>query len=155
VPESDNPKEREASAGRGNGERTTDVATKRAALTASGKERESSDERSGDRLPARFYAFMGVLTFFMLGSSTAAFLLLRLTGAAGSARYVPLMWAGIHVVKSAVSLIGGAWSDRVGRRTVIAIGWLVYAVVYAGFAISTSLAALVTWFMVYGLYFGF
>ena len=48
--------------------------------------------------------------------------------------YVPLMWAGLHVVKAIVSMVGGSWSDRVGRRTVIAIGWLVYAVVYAGFA---------------------
>jgi sugar phosphate permease len=31
----------------------------------------------------------------------------------------------------------------------------VYAVVYAGFALSTRLTALVTWFMVYGFYFGF
>jgi MFS family permease len=43
----------------------------------------------------------------------------------------------------------------VGRRSVIALGWLIYAIVYAGFAVSTSLVALLTWFMVYGLYFGF
>jgi MFS family permease len=122
--------------------------------------RATSSEPSGaksdvEALPPRFYAFMGVLTLFMLGNSTDAFLLLRLTDAAGGARYVPLMWAGIHVVKTAVSVVGGAWSDRVGRRTVIAIGWLTYAIVYAGFAISKTLPALLTWFMIYGFYFGF
>jgi len=50
---------------------------------------------------------------------------------------------------------GGRWSDRIGRRAVIAIGWAVYAVVYAGFAISGSLATLVAWFLFYGFYFGF
>ena len=69
--------------------------------------------------------------------------------------FVPLMWAGIHVVKTTVSVVGGSWSDRIGRRTVIAIGWIVYAVVYAGFALSTSLTALLSWFLVYGFYFGF
>jgi MFS family permease len=98
---------------------------------------------------------MGVLALFMLGNSTDAFLLLRLTDAAGSAVFIPLMWAGIHVVKSTVSMAGGSWSDRIGRRTVIAIGWIVYAVVYAGFAISASLPALLSWFLIYGFYFGF
>ena len=96
-----------------------------------------------------------MLTLFTLGNSTDAFLLLKLTDVAGSARFVPLMWAALHVVKAVVSLAGGSWSDRVGRRAVIVIGWLVYAVVYAGFAISGSLTALVAWFLLYGFYFGF
>jgi MFS family permease len=106
-------------------------------------------------LPRDFNAFMLVLTLFTLGNSTDAFLLLRLTDVAGTARFVPLMWAGLHVVKATVSVVGGSWSDRVGRRTVIAIGWLTYAVVYAGFAMSTTLSALLEWFFLYGFYFGF
>jgi MFS family permease len=108
-----------------------------------------------DALPPRFTRFMIILTIFALGNSTDAFLLLRLTDAAGSAKFVPLMWAGIHVVKSAVSFVGGGWSDRIGRRAVISIGWIVYAIVYAGFALSTTLTALLSWFIVYGFYFGF
>jgi len=96
-----------------------------------------------------------VLALFTLGNSTDAFLLLRLTDAAGTVRYVPLMWSALHIVKAIVSVVGGSWSDRVGRRTVIAIGWLIYAIVYAGFALSTSLTALLAWFMIYGFYFGF
>ncbi len=106
-------------------------------------------------LPKPFTRFMVVLSIFALGNSTDAFLLLRLTDAAGSAKFVPLMWAGIHVVKSAVSFASGSWSDRIGRRAVISIGWVVYAIVYAGFAFSTSLTALLTWFIIYGFYFGF
>jgi MFS family permease len=106
------------------------------------------------RLPREFSAFMIVLTIFTLGNSTDAFLLLRLTDVAGSARFVPLMWAALHVVKATTSVVGGGWSDRIGRRMVIGIGWLVYAVVYAGFAVSTALPALLTWFLLYGFYFG-
>jgi MFS family permease len=105
-------------------------------------------------LPRSFGLFMAVLALFTLGNSSDAFLLLRLTDAAGSARFVPLMWAGLHVVKASVSIAGGNWSDRIGRRTVIAIGWLVYSGVYFGFAVSSTLAALLGWFMVYGFYFG-
>jgi MFS family permease len=99
--------------------------------------------------------FMLVLTLFALGNSSDAFLLLKLTDVAGSVKYVPLMWAALHVVKATTSVVGGSWSDRIGRRSVIALGWLVYAVVYAGFAVSTTLEALVVWFLVYGFYFGF
>jgi MFS family permease len=116
---------------------------------------DADSEHGGARLPRRFHGFMAVLALFMLGNSTDAFLLLRLTDAAGSAVFVPLMWAGIHVVKTTVSIAGGSWSDRIGRRTVIGIGWIVYAIVYAGFAVSSSLAALLSWFLIYGFYFGF
>lgn len=105
-------------------------------------------------LPAELKSFLLVLTLFTLGNSTDAFLLLKLTDAAGSTRYIPLIWAALHVVKSVASVLGGSWSDRVGRRGVIGLGWMVYAAVYAGFAFSSSLTALLVWFMVYGLYFG-
>ena len=36
-----------------------------------------------------------------------------------------LMWAALRVVKAAVSVVGGSWSDRIGRRAVIATGWLI------------------------------
>jgi MFS family permease len=38
---------------------------------------------------------------------------------------------------------------------VIALGWLVYAGVYAGFAVTSSLTGLLIEFLVYGFYFGF
>src|SRR5262245_61361780 len=115
----------------------------------------SGFSRTPTPLPREFTAFMLVLTLFTLGNSTDAFLLLKLTDVAGTARFVPLMWAALHVVKAVISVAGGSWSDRIGRRAVIVIGWLVYAVVYAGFAMSGSLSALLAWFLLYGFYFGF
>ncbi len=106
-------------------------------------------------MPRDFTAFMIVLALFTFGNSTDAFLLLKLTDVAGTVKWIPLMWAGLHVVKAGISVVGGSWSDRVGRRTVIGIGWVVYAAVYAGFAASGSLPALLSWFLVYGVYFGF
>jgi MFS family permease len=105
-------------------------------------------------LPRAFNVLMAVMALFTLGNSTDAFLLLKLTDAAGSAKWIPLCWAALHVVKASTSIVGGSWSDRVGRRTVIALGWLIYAAVYAGFATTSGLTALIGWFLVYGLYFG-
>ncbi len=131
----------------GHGARTAGVAPPDAARPVAGRRQAG--------LPGRLYLFLGVMALFTLGNSSDTFLLLRLTDAAGSVRYIPLIWAALHVVKASVSFVGGSWSDRVGRRRVIAIGWLVYAIVYDGFAVSSSLTALIVWFLIYGLYFGF
>ncbi len=135
---------------RGSVERVTPPATSHQPLATS-----HQPPAPGERLPRRFHFFMVVLALFMLGNSTDAFLLLKLTGAAGTVRFIPLMWAALHVVKTTVSMVGGRWSDRIGRRAVIATGWIVYAVVYAGFAFSETLPALFGWFLVYGFYYGF
>jgi MFS family permease len=111
--------------------------------------------RAHAAMPRELSAFFVVLTLFTLGNSTDAFLLLKLTNVAGSAEYIPLIWAALHVVKASVSVVGGSWSDRIGRRSVIGLGWIVYAAVYVGFALTSSLTGLLVWFMIYGLYFGF
>ncbi len=106
-------------------------------------------------LPGRLKALMVVLLVFSLGNSADAFLLLRLSDVFGGAKYVPLMWAAIHVVKASLSTWGGALSDRFGRKQLIVAGWIVYALVYLGFAWSTSGIAFIAWFLFYGVYFAF
>jgi MFS family permease len=107
-----------------------------------------------ESLPPSLVRYFFVLSVFTLGNSADAFLLLRLTESAGGPQYIPLLWALLHIVKMASSLIAGAASDRRGRRPLIAIGWIVYAGVYAGFAIATSLGTLVMCFLLYGIYYG-
>ena len=90
---------------------------------------------------------------FSLGSSADAFLLLRLADAMGSATFLPLLWAAHHVVKASLSTWGGGLSDRLGRRYVIVIGWVIYSLVYLGFALVTNAVAFVTLFLIYGVHF--
>ena len=104
-------------------------------------------------LPGSVTALLGVLLVFGLGNSADAFLLLRLSDALGGVTYVPLLWAGIHVVKASLSTWGGGLSDQFGRKRMIIAGWVVYALVYSGFAISTSATAFIAWFLFYGVYF--
>src|SRR6185436_18048675 len=110
---------------------------------------------TGGPLPRRLYGVLAILLLFSLGNSADAFLLLRLTDALGSATYIPLLWAGLHVVKASLSTWGGALSDRLGRKRVIIVGWSIYAVVYLGFASARDAWTLIAWFLVYGAYFAF
>lgn len=111
-----------------------------------------SFSRSG--LGGRFWAYLAVLLVFTLGNSTDAFLLLRANQLGVPAALVPILWAVLHVVKSASSTPGGALSDRFGRRPLIAGGWIVYALVYFGFARATDAWHVWGLFAAYGVYFG-
>jgi len=115
-------------------------------------ERPERRERP-ERLPRELYVLLGIILLFSLGSSADAFLLLRLADALGSATFLPLLWAAHHVVKASLSTWGGGLSDRLGRRYVIVIGWVIYSLVYLGFALVTNAVAFVTLFLIYGVHF--
>jgi len=102
----------------------------------------------------RFWAVLGVIFVFTLGNSTDAFLLLRATQLGLPAALAPVLWAVLHTVKSLSSTPGGAVSDRVGRRPTLVAGWLLYAAVYAGFALASEVWHAWALFAVYGVYFG-
>lgn len=106
-------------------------------------------------LPGRLRVYLSVLALFALGNSSDAFLLLRAKQMGLTVPLIPLVWAALHVTKAAFSVWGGGLSDRVGRRRVIMMGWVVYAGVYAGFAFAGGAAAVWLLFVIYGVYFGF
>ncbi|HET7460789.1 MAG TPA: MFS transporter [Longimicrobium sp.] len=101
-----------------------------------------------------FPRYLGVVVLFALGNSSDAFLLLRARDLGVAVALIPLLWAALHVSKMAWSIIGGRLSDRVGPRTAIIAGWLVYAAVYAGFAAASAEWHAWALFVVYGLFFG-
>ncbi|HWE43486.1 MAG TPA: MFS transporter [Gemmatimonadaceae bacterium] len=105
-------------------------------------------------LPRRFWGYLGVLLLFTLGNSSDAFILLRASQLGVSAALLPIIWAMLHVVKSATSTPSGALSDRVGRVPLIVAGWLIFAAVYLGFGRATQTWQAWALFAVYGTYFG-
>jgi MFS family permease len=107
-----------------------------------------------DPLPRRFWLTLLPILLFTLGNSTDAFLLLRASQLGVPTALIPLLWVLLHLVKSASSTPGGALSDRIGRRPLIVAGWLLYAAVYAGFALATAPWHAWLLFAVYGVVFG-
>jgi MFS family permease len=109
----------------------------------------------GARLSPELVKALAIILIFSLGNASDAFLLLRLTDLGIAAVWVPLLWSALHVVKVGSSVIGGELSDRFGRRAMIGLGWIVYALVYAGFGFFDTPALVIAVFLSYGLYFGF
>jgi MFS family permease len=106
-------------------------------------------------LGSTFWRLLIVIFLFTLGLSTDAFLLLRASQLGVATALIPILWAMLHVVKSTSSAVGGALSDRFGRRPLILGGWGIYALVYLGFAAASTAWHAWALFAVYGLYFGF
>ena len=106
------------------------------------------------RLPKQFWKIIAVFAFFTLANSTDAFLLLRAQDAGVPIWQLPLLWAFFNGVKAATGVPGGALADRVGRVPAIVLGWIVYAVSYAGFAFVSGPLAIWGLFALYALFFG-
>jgi MFS family permease len=85
---------------------------------------------------------LAALTCFRLPE---ALLILRLQERGVSVAAIPLVWAGLHVVRSASSYPGGWLSDRLGPRRVIAAGGVLFALgaVALGAALDPVAAAAV------------
>jgi MFS family permease len=101
-----------------------------------------------------FWTFFASVLLFTLGNSTDAFLILRANELGVSVALVPVLWAALHVVKSAASVPGGALSDRLGRKPLILAGWAIYAAVYFAFGRATEAWHAWALFLAYGVFFG-
>jgi len=88
------------------------------------------------------------LSFFRLPE---ALLILRLQDRGVAVAAIPLVWAGLHVVRSASSYPGGWLSDRLGPRRVVAAGGLLFAAVALVFGTSLTPAQAIGLFLVFGL----
>jgi len=102
----------------------------------------------------RFKLFLVIVVLFTLGNSSDAFLILRAQNAGLPLAGIFGMMITMNLVYAVVARPAGALSDRLGRRRFLVVGWLVYAAVYAGFAVAR--AGWQAWALmgVYGLYYG-
>lgn len=100
-------------------------------------------------LPRSFYLFLVIVVIFTLGSSSDAFLILRARNLGITLLGIPLVIALFNFIYALFAVPVGSLSDRIGRIPTIIMGWVVYALVYLGFALASQ--AYMIW-LLYGLY---
>jgi len=93
-----------------------------------------------------------VTAVFGLANSANAFLILRAEQLGLAVGSTMLAYAIYNAVSSISSVPAGAASDRLGRRNLLIVGYAIYAISYAGFALAG--AAWLVWplFAFYGLF---
>ena len=64
---------------------------------------------------------------------------------------VALLWAGLHVVRSAASFAGGELADRWGAAATMRLGWVAYAGLAGAFALARDATAAWAAFLALGV----
>ena len=105
------------------------------------------------RFSRPFWLFMLANALFTLGNSSDAFLALRSQNLGLTLLALLLTIVAFNATNAIVAWPAGALSDRIGRRGLIALAWLVYAACYGGFALATSAVWVVPLWIAYGTYY--
>jgi len=105
-------------------------------------------------LDRRFWIFLGIIFLFTLGNSSDAFLILRAQNLGNPVLTILLMLVLFNFVYASLSTPAGILSDKLGRRRIIILGWLIYTLVYLGFAMASISWQVWLLFGFYGVYYG-
>jgi MFS family permease len=101
-----------------------------------------------------FLTFLFIVGLFDLGNSSDAFLVLRAQDRGISVLGILGMLAVFNLIYALISTPAGGLSDRIGRHKVLIGGWIVYALIYLGFALAQSAWQVWLLYIVYGVYYG-
>ncbi len=120
-------------------------------------------------LSREFKLFLAISIIFAIGNSSNAFLILRaknifenfggvpsiITSSFGSIAVIAVVvlnYVVYNITYSIASMPAGVLSDKIGRRNVMAGGFLIFSLVYLGFAVANEGYFVWLLFAVYGFY---
>ena len=106
-------------------------------------------------LDKRLKLFLVFTFIFTLGNSSNQFLLLRAKNSGSPVTQVILFYLVYNIVYCLATYPASRLSDKIGRKRLLVFGYLLYGLVYLGFAINNSMNAFWLLFGTYGLYIGF
>jgi MFS family permease len=106
------------------------------------------------RFPAGYWKYLAATAVFNLGNSSNAFLILRTQDSGVSLRSTILIYAAFNLAAALISYPAGALSDRVGRKRILLVSFLIFMTAYLGFALTQNHLILMALFIFYGLFQG-
>jgi MFS family permease len=102
----------------------------------------------------RFRFFVGIATLFALGNSSDVFLILRAEQVGMPMVAIPAVYLLFNFVYSLSSVPAGMAADRFGKKRIILLGFILFALLYYGFAVVSSTGGIWLLFGFYGLFMG-
>lgn len=106
----------------------------------------------GLRLDRRLKEYLVIVFIFCLGNSSNVFLLLKARDTGFDVPQVMMLYLIFNISASLLAFPAGKLSDRFGRSRVLVPAYLIFGLVYIGFALLASQASIIVLFIVYGAY---
>ena len=105
-----------------------------------------------ENFPPAYWKFLAINFIFFLGNSSDVFLILRAKDLGLSSVSAIFAYVIYNLTFAISAAPAGIFSDWLGRRRVMQTGFLIFAVVYAGFAFIKSTFFIWPLFALYGFY---
>lgn len=103
-------------------------------------------------LDSRLKTYLMVVFLFTLGNSSNAFLMLRARNIGYSDAGSIFLYFIYTLTASVLSMPFGKKSDDIGRKRLLVLGYIVFSIVYLGFAFASNKETIFVMFMLYGCY---
>ena len=104
--------------------------------------------------PSGYWKYLSATAVFNLGNSSNAFLILRTQDIGVSLRSTILIYAGFNLAAALISYPAGSLSDRIGRKSILLVSFLIFMIAYLGFALAQNQYLVIALFIFYGLFQG-
>lgn len=103
-------------------------------------------------IDSRLKLYLVIVFIFTLGNSSNTFLLLRAKSVGFDDTTVILLYFIYNAVVSVLAIPFGKLSDKIGRKSILVVGYLLFSVVYFGFAFLASKGMMIAMFTLYGVF---
>ena len=102
----------------------------------------------------RFKFFLIITTLFAIGNSSDVFLILRSQQLGIATAMIPVVYLTFNLVYALSAIPAGIAADKFGKKKVVLVGFILFALIYYGFAVAGSSAAAWALFGLYGVFMG-
>lgn len=102
----------------------------------------------------RFKFFVFIAAIFAIGNSSDVFLILRAQQIGIPTIMIPLVYLLFNLIYSISSIPAGIVADRFGKKRVILSGFVLFGLLYYGFAVVADTTAIWVLFSLYGIFMG-
>ena len=99
-------------------------------------------ELIGKKFPKPYLKYLFVISLFGLGNSSNSFLILETKSIGASLELTILIYAFFNLVASFISYPSGSLSDKLGRKNILLLSFIIFIITYIGFALSNNILSL-------------
>jgi MFS family permease len=106
------------------------------------------------QIPSGYRKYLLATALFGIGNSSNAFLILQTKDLGVSFENTILIYAAYNLIAALISYPAGHLSDKLGRKYILLISFMIFIITYTGFAFIKNLWLIGGLFCLYGLYQG-